>query len=148
MILNRRDEKGYTLLDPSLRQTVPRVLPLSIMYLLCSCSYLSMSPSPQFADNVIIIIVIILAALGLHCCERAFSSCGERGLLFVAVPGFSLRWLLLLRSTGYRHTGFSNCGTWAQQLWLAGSVVVAHGLSCSMACGIFLDKGSNPCPLH
>ena len=29
----------------------------------------------------------------------------------------------------------------------AGSVVVAHRLSCSEACGIFLDQGSNPCPL-
>ena len=35
--------------------------------------------------------------------------------------GFSLRWLLLLRSTGSRRTGFSSCGTWAQKLWLAGS---------------------------
>ena len=26
-----------------------------------------------------------LAALGLRCCARAFSSCGEQGLLFVAV---------------------------------------------------------------
>ena len=24
----------------------------------------------------------------------------------------------------------------------------AHGLSCSAACGIFPDQGSNPCPLH
>ena len=29
----------------------------------------------------------------------------------------------------------------------AGSVVVVHGLSCSMVCGIFLDQGLNPCPL-
>ena len=28
------------------------------------------------------------------------------------------------------------------------SVVVAHGLSCSKACGIFPDQGPNPCPLH
>ena len=28
--------------------------------------------------------------------------------------GFSLQWLLLLRSTGSRHVGFSSCGTWAQ----------------------------------
>ena len=28
-----------------------------------------------------------LAALGLHCCTGAFSGCGERGLLFVAVRG-------------------------------------------------------------
>ena len=28
------------------------------------------------------------------------------------------------------------------------SVVVVHGLSCSIACGIFPDLGSNLCPLH
>ena len=28
------------------------------------------------------------------------------------------------------------------------SVVVAHGLSCSAACGILPDHGSNTCPLH
>ena len=28
-----------------------------------------------------------MAALGLHCCARAFSSCGERRLLLVAVRG-------------------------------------------------------------
>ena len=74
--------------------------------------------------------------------------------------GFSLQWLLFLRRTGSRCTGFSSCGTWAQQLWHMGSVVVAHGLqsaglvvvahglSCSAACGIFLDQGSNLCHLH
>ena len=34
-----------------------------------------------------IFIYLFLAALVLHCCVRAFSSCGERGLLFVAVHG-------------------------------------------------------------
>ena len=29
-----------------------------------------------------------------------------------------------------------------------GSVVVVHGLSCSVACGIFPDQGLNRCPLH
>ena len=29
--------------------------------------------------------ILFLAALGLRCCTRAFSSCGEWGLLFVAV---------------------------------------------------------------
>ena len=28
-----------------------------------------------------------MAALGLCCCARAFSSCGERGLLFIVVRG-------------------------------------------------------------
>ena len=41
--------------------------------------------------------------------------------------------LSLLQSTG------SRC---------AGLVVVAHGLSCSTAHGIFPNQGSNPCPLH
>ena len=31
--------------------------------------------------------IYVLPALGLHCCIRAFSSCSERGLLFVAVRG-------------------------------------------------------------
>ena len=30
-------------------------------------------------------IYLFLAALGLHCCARALFSCGEWGLLFVAV---------------------------------------------------------------
>ena len=32
-------------------------------------------------------IYLFLAALGLHCCAWAFSSCSERGLLFIAVHG-------------------------------------------------------------
>ena len=28
------------------------------------------------------------------------------------------------------------------------SLVVAHSLSCSSACGLFLHQGSNPCLLH
>ena len=32
-------------------------------------------------------IFIFLAALCLHCCMRAFSSCGEQGLLFIVVCG-------------------------------------------------------------
>ena len=40
--------------------------------------------------------------------------------------GFSLCWLLLLWSTGSRHTGFSSCGTRAQQLWCRGLVAPRH----------------------
>ena len=38
------------------------------------------------------------------------------------------------------------CRAW--ELGQAGSGVVAHGLSCPAARGIFLEQGSNPCPLH
>ena len=54
-----------------------------------------------------------MAVVVLHYIAQIFSSCGEWGLLFIAVYGFSLRWLLWLRSTGSRHMGFSSCGTWA-----------------------------------
>ena len=37
--------------------------------------------------HVSFIIFFFLAALGLHCCAWAFSSCGERGLLFIVVRG-------------------------------------------------------------
>ena len=36
---------------------------------------------------IILFIYLFLAALGVHCCSWAFSSHGERGLLFVAARG-------------------------------------------------------------
>ena len=36
---------------------------------------------------IYLFIHLFLVALGLRSCERAFSSCSERGLLFVAVCG-------------------------------------------------------------
>ena len=38
-----------------------------------------------FFSNFILLIYLFLAVLGLHSCTQAFSSCSERGLLFVAV---------------------------------------------------------------
>ena len=40
-----------------------------------------------FKNKFMYLIYLFLAALGLHCCTRAFSGCGEQGLLFVAVHG-------------------------------------------------------------
>ena len=40
-----------------------------------------------FNKFIYLFIYLFLAALGLCCCTWAFSSCGERGLLFVAVCG-------------------------------------------------------------
>ena len=47
---------------------------------------------------------LFLAALDLCCCMRAFSSCGEQGLLS-RCSGFSLWWLPLLGSKGSRCVG-------------------------------------------
>ena len=41
---------------------------------------------PQNIANLVFMF-LVLAALGLRCCTPAFSSCGERGLLFVVVHG-------------------------------------------------------------
>ena len=41
-----------------------------------------------------------LAALGLRCCARAFSSCGEQGLLFVAVHGLLVAVVSLVAEHG------------------------------------------------
>ena len=43
------------------------------------------SDGKLFFLTLIYFIYLFLPALGLRCCARAFSSCGERGLLFVAV---------------------------------------------------------------
>ena len=63
-------------------------------------------------------IYLFLAALGLHCCAQAFSSCDEQGLLF--------RCGVQASHCG----GLSCCG--ARALGVRASVVVAHGLS---SCG-------------
>ena len=64
---------------------------------------------------------------------RGLSLVASGGFSSLWCAGFSLWWLLLLWSSG------SRC---------AGSVVVALGLTRSVACGIFPDGGSNQCPLH
>ena len=43
-----------------------------------------------FLFLIYLFIYLFLAALGLRCCTRVFSGCGERGLLFVAVCGLLL----------------------------------------------------------
>ena len=64
-----------------------------------------------------------------HC--SGFSCCGAQA------PGV---W-----ASGFGPHRLGSCSLWA--LECAGSVVVAHRLSCSVVRGIFLDQGSNPCPL-
>ena len=52
------------------------------------CVYPFTNTTHQYRyDFIYLFIYIFLAALGLRCCARAFSSCGEQGLLFVVVHG-------------------------------------------------------------
>ena len=71
------------------------------------------------------------AGATLHCGARAshcggFSCCRARASVVVA-------------------RGLSSCGSWDLERRLS---IVAHGLSCSAACGIFPDQRSNLCALH
>ena len=99
------------------------------------------------------LINLFLAALGPCCCARALPSCGEWGPLLTAVHGLPTAVASLAREHGLQargpqqlwHTGPAAA---ARRLQSAGSVVVVHRPSCSAACGIFPDQGSNPCPLH
>ena len=66
-----------------------------------------------------------LAALGLRCCTRAFSSCGEQGLLFIVVRRLLIAEASLVAEHGLQVRRF-------QQLQHTGSVFVAHELN---SCG-------------
>ena len=62
-------------------------------------------------------------SLGLRCCEWAFSSCRELGLLPCCSAQTS------------HCSGFSCCGTWALGAWV--SIVAARALECGLSiCGI------------
>ena len=68
-------------------------------------------PLSFFKNKFIYLIYLFLPVLGLRCCAQAFSSCGEQGLLFVAV------W-------ASHCCGFSRCG--AQALGAQASIVVTR----------------------
>ena len=100
-----------------------------------------------------ILFIYLLAALGLRCCTWAFSSCGEPGPLFAAVsrPPIAVASLVAehrLQECGPQQLQHTGLAAVAHGLQSSGSAAVAHRPSCSEACGIFRDQGSNPCPLH
>ena len=74
--------------------------------------------------NINLFIYLFLAALGLCCCSQAFSSCGERGLLFIAVHRPLIAVASLVAEHGLQDTRVS--------------AVVAHGLS---SCGLRALEG-------
>ena len=84
--------------------------------------------------NFYLFIYLFMAVLGLRFCERAFSSCGKWGPLFIAVHGPLIIAASLVAEHRLQTRRVSNCGSRAN--------------CCSAAGGIFPDQGSNPCPLH
>ena len=57
-----------------------------------------------------------MAVLGLRFCARAFSSCGKRGSLFIAVHGPLTIAASLAAEHRLQTRRLSNCGSWAQML--------------------------------
>ena len=76
-------------------------------------------------------IYLFLVALGLCCCTRAFSNCGERRLLFVAVRGLLIAVACPVAENGLQVRGLhqlwhAGSGAQAQQLWRMGLVALWH----------------------
>ena len=57
-----------------------------------------------------------MAVLGLRFCARAFSSCGKRGPLFIAVRGPLTIAASLVAEHRLQTRRLSSCGSWAQLL--------------------------------
>ena len=77
---------------------------------------------------------------------QAFSSCIKQELHLVMVLRLLISVASLVAESRFevcRLSVVAACGVYSPD-----SVVVVHRLSCSMACDIFPDQGSNLCPLH
>ena len=70
-----------------------------------------------FLKGTLFIYLFILAVLGLRFCARAFSSCGERGPLFIAVCGPLTVAASLVVEHKLQTRKLSNCGSRAQLLY-------------------------------
>ena len=84
---------------------------------MCYCDHTVRSQSwPSLFIFKINLFILFLAALGLRCCTRAFSSCGERGLLFVTVRRLLIVVVSLVGDHGFQACRLSSCGLQAQLL--------------------------------
>ena len=91
-------------------------------------------PCPRSSDNKLLLYLFIYLIYFWLCwvfvAARGLSLVAASGVYsLLQCAGFSLRWPLLLQSTGSRCTAFSSCSTWAQQLWHMDPVFVALGPS-------------------
>ena len=69
-----------------------------------------------FFLKINLFIYLVLAVLGLRFCARAFSSCGKRGPLFIAVRGPLTIVASLVAEHRLQTRRLSNCGSRAQPL--------------------------------
>ena len=84
----------------------------------CTCFNWAILLLLSFESSFFKFIYLFLAVLGLRFCVRAFSSCGERGPLFIAVRGpLTVAASLVAASLVVEHRlqtrRLSSCGSWA-----------------------------------
>ena len=102
----------------------------------------------QLSEGIIIIIIIFKFIYLFTYLWLCWVFVSVRGLsLVVASGGHSSLWCAGLSAQASHYHSLSCCGAQAGSR-RAGSVTMAHGPSCSVACGIFPDQGLNPSPLH
>ena len=87
---------------------------------------------------------------GLRCCTGFSLVAVSRGYFPVAVPGLltAVPSLVVGHGLRLRLLRLQDSVVVVPRFWSTGSIVVVHGLSCSVARRIFLDQGSNPCLPH
>ena len=73
----------------------------------------------------------------------------HHGLIFIFFK-YHIKILFILFIFGCNASSLlcASVSVWWLLLQSMSSAVAVHGLKCSAACGIFLDQGSNPYPLH
>ena len=90
-----------------------------------NCTYTQLFLLFLFLFFINLLIYLFLAVLGVRCCTRAFSSCGQRGLFFVAVCGLiAVASHCRARALGLRASVVAACG-----LSSCGSQALEHRLS-------------------
>ena len=77
-------------------------------------------------------IYLFFAALALRCCAWAFSSCRERGLLFVVVHGLLIAVASLVSEHRLQARGLSSCVSWALECRRLSSCGSRAQLLCGM----------------
>ena len=65
---------------------------------------------------IYLFIYLFMAVLSLRFCARAFSSCGKRGPLFIAVRGPLIIVASLVAEHRLQTRRLSNCGSWSHLL--------------------------------
>ena len=108
-------------------------------------------PCPQALETTSLLkkkkkLYLFLPVLGLCCCMGFPLDAVSRGYSLVVMPGLLIAVASLI--VEHRLQGTQASVVEAPGLQNTGPAVAVHGLSCSTACGILRDQGSNSCLLH